>query len=277
MQMAHLLPPFVIMMRGCVLDDVATVEIGDPRLVEDTINSKLIYFVKGDGSSGVALQGDRGYSGARGLKGDSGDKGLVGSQDPTGKRGVEGPAGPPGKIGKMGPVGSKGGIGACGKKGAKGDIGSVGQQGPIGPQGSTGPRCVQCAKRLSGVAGIQGPLGVQGPVGSTGEQGGRGLVEDEGDRGERGVKGEKGIQGDNSNVLSVLADHLSIQLVTPYGEKMCFVKYHISGPVDYRRIVGMLCNVSTYHEPMWHCDAKFINGQGHEKANVQKAAGHGHF
>ena len=28
---------------------------------------------------------------------------------------------------------------------------------------------------------------------------------------------------------------------------------------------------------MWHFDAKFINGQGHERANVQKATGHGHF
>ena len=35
---------------------------------------------------------------------------------------------------------------------------------------------------------------------------------------ERGVKGEKGIQGDNSDVLSVLADHLPIQLATRYGE-----------------------------------------------------------
>ena len=39
------------------------------------------------------------------------------------------------------------------------------------------------------------------------------------DHGERGVKGEKSIQGDNSNVLSVLADHLPIQLATRYGEK----------------------------------------------------------
>ena len=32
------------------------------------------------------------------------------------------------------------------------------------------------------------------------------------------MKGEKGIQGDNSDVLSVLADHLPIQLATWYGE-----------------------------------------------------------
>ena len=56
------------------MDDVATMEVGDRSLTEDTISSKLIYFVKGDGGSGVALQGDRGPSAARGLKGDSGDK-----------------------------------------------------------------------------------------------------------------------------------------------------------------------------------------------------------
>ena len=62
-----------------VLDDVATMEVGDRYLTTDIINSKLVYFVKGDGSSGdiVALQGDRGPSGARGLKGDSGDKGPL--------------------------------------------------------------------------------------------------------------------------------------------------------------------------------------------------------
>ena len=42
------------------------------------------------------------------------------------------------------------------------------------------------------------------------------------------VKGEKGIQGGNSDVLSVLADHLPIQLATRYGEKMYFIKYHVS-------------------------------------------------
>ena len=31
-----------------MLDDVATMEIGDWHLETDTINSKLIYFVKGD-------------------------------------------------------------------------------------------------------------------------------------------------------------------------------------------------------------------------------------
>ena len=41
--------------------------------------------------------------------------------------------------------------------------------------------------------------------------------------------------------------------------------------------MGTLRNVSAYHEPMWHFDAKFVDGQGYEKANVQKATGHGHF
>ena len=62
-----------------VLDDVATMEIGNRQIATDEIDSKLVYFVKGDGGSGVALQGDRGSSGTRGLKGDSGDKGPVGS------------------------------------------------------------------------------------------------------------------------------------------------------------------------------------------------------
>ena len=38
-------------------------EVGDRDLITDTVSSKLVYFVKGDGSSGVALQGP---SGARG-------------------------------------------------------------------------------------------------------------------------------------------------------------------------------------------------------------------
>ena len=42
------------------------------------------------------------------------------------------------------------------------------------------------------------------------------------------MKGEKGIQRDNSDVLSVLAEHLPIQLATWHGEKMCFIKYHVS-------------------------------------------------
>ena len=41
--------------------------------------------------------------------------------------------------------------------------------------------------------------------------------------------------------------------------------------------MGTLHSVCTYHEPAWHFDAKFIDGQGHEMANAQIAAGHGHF
>ena len=37
-----------------------------------------------------------------------------------------------------------------------------------------------------------------------------------------------------------------------------------------------LRSVSAYHEPAWHFDAKFVNGKGHEMANVHKATGHGH-
>ena len=115
--------------------------------------------------------------------------------------------------------------------------------------------------------GLKGDKGIQGSVGTKG---------DCGERGEHGVKGEKGIQDDNSNVLSVLADHLLID-----SEKMCFVKYHVSedslSSIELSGFVGTLHNVSTYHEPAWHLDAKFVDGQGHEMVNVQKAIGHGHF
>ena len=62
---------------------------------------------------------------------------------------------------------------------------------------------------------------------------------------------------------------------------MCFVKYHVSE--DLSSVVRMtggvqtLRNVSAYNEPTWHFDAQFIDKQGHAKANVQKASGHGHF
>ena len=113
---------------------------------------------------------------------------------------------------------------------------------------------------------MKGDKGIQGSVGAKG---------DRGERGER-VKGEKGIQGDNSDVLSVLAD----QLATRYGEKTCFVKYHVSEDrssiIELSGGVGTLRNVSAYHEPAWHFGAKFVDGQGHEMANLQKATGHGH-
>ena len=41
--------------------------------------------------------------------------------------------------------------------------------------------------------------------------------------------------------------------------------------------VQTLRNVSAYNEPTWHFDAQFVDKQGHAKANVQKASGHGHF
>ena len=249
-----------------VLGDVVTMEV-DNR--------------EGDDGSGVALQGDRGPSGVKGLKGDFGDRGPVGSQGPAGKRGAVGPGGPPGKIGKMGPVGNKGDIGARGEKGDKGDAGGIGQQASVGLRGSTGPRGVQGAKGLRGVAGIQGPLGMQGPVGASGVKGERGP---QGDRGERGERGEKGLQGDTdgyTDVLSILADHLLIQLATRFGEKMCFGKYHVSEDklsiVESSGGVQTLRNVSAYHEPAWHFDAKFIDRQAHTRANLQKAQGHGHF
>ena len=83
-----------------ILDDVATMKVGDRNLITER---KIVncYILHG------------------GLKGDSGDNGPVGSRIPSGKRGIEGPEGPPVKIGKVGPLGSRGGIGARGEKGNK--------------------------------------------------------------------------------------------------------------------------------------------------------------
>ena len=76
------------------------------------------------------------------------------------------------------------------------------------------------------------------------------------------MKGEKGIQGDNS---SVFTNHLPIQLATRYGEKVCFAMYHVSEDrssiVELSGGVRTLRSVSACHEPMWHFDAKFVNGQ----------------
>ena len=95
------------------------------------------------------------------------------------------------------------------------------------------------------------------------------------------MKGEKCIQGDNADVLSVLAEHLPIQLATRYGEKLLIIKYHVSEDrssiVELSGGVEMLRSVSAYHEPAWHFDAKFVSGQGHEMANVHKATVHGRF
>ena len=133
-------------------------------------------------------------------------------------------------------------------------------QGPVGSTDGQGER------------DLKGDKGVEGSVGAKG---------DPGEQGERGVKGEKGILDGNSNVLSVLADHLPIQLATRYGDKMCFAKYHVledrSSIIELSGGVGTLRNVSAYHGHAWHFDAKFVDGQGHEMANLQKATGRGHF
>ena len=137
---------------------------------------------------------------------------------------------------------------------------------------------------VEGVGGIADPDGLRGPAGVKCDRGTRGIVGDQGDRGERGERGErgdKGIQGDTSDVLSVLATHLPIKLGKRYGEKMCFVKYHVSDDkssiVETSGGVQTLRNTSAYHEPTWHFDAKFVDRQEHTRANVQKAPGHGHF
>ena len=168
----------------------------------------------------------------------------------------------------------------------KGDAGGIGPQGLVGPKGSTGLRGVRGVEGVHGVAGpdgLQGPAGVKGDCGPQGPFGIQGLVGDQGDcgeRGEHGERGEKGLQGDTSDVLSVLAAHIPIQLVKRYGKNMCFVKYHVSedkSSIVESSGVQMLHNVSVYHKPAWHFDAKFVDRQDHTKANVQKAPGHRHF
>ena len=61
---------------------------------------------------------------------------------------------------------------------------------------------------------------------------------------------------------------------------MCFIKYHVSEDslsiIECSGGVGTLRSVSAYREHTWHFDAKFVSGQEHEMANVQKATGHGH-
>ena len=121
---------------------------------------------------------------------------------------------------------------------------------------------------------MQGPIGttgVQGERGLEGHYGTLGLVEgDRDERGERGERGEKGIEGDTSDVLSVLADHLPIQLATRYGEKVCFIKYHVSEDrsiiVESSGCVETLRNVSAYHKPARHFEGKFVNGEGHTES-----------
>ena len=88
-------------------------------------------------------------------------------------------------------------------------------------------------------------------------------------------------QGDTSDVLSVLASHLPIQLAKRYGEKTCFVKYHVSeDQSSVVRIPGgvqTLRNVGAYHDPTWHFNAQFVDKEEHTMADVQTAPGHGHF
>ena len=72
---------YVTSSRVYVLDNVATMDVSDRYL--KAVSRKLIYFVKSDGGSSGALQGDRGPSGTRGLQGDSGGQGSVGSSGPA--------------------------------------------------------------------------------------------------------------------------------------------------------------------------------------------------
>ena len=299
-----------------VLDDVTTTKVTTRKTATDNRSSKLIYFTECDDGSGVALQGDWAPSGVRGLKGDSGDQEPIGSQGPAGKRGAVGSGGPPGKIGKIGPpgpiriigsvgargekgdkgdvgpggtpgpIGRKGNVGARGEKCEKGDVGGIVPQGLVGPRGSTGLICVQGVEGVRGVAdpdGLRGPAGVKGDRGPQGPFGIQGLVGDQGDRAERGERGEggdKGLQGDNSDVLSVLAAQIPIQLAKRHGVKMCFVKSHVSEDkssiVESSGGLQRLRNVSAFHELVWHFDAKFVDKQMYTKENVQKAPGHGH-
>ena len=112
---------------------------------------------------------------------------------------------------------------------------------------------------VDGVRGVAGPDGLRGPAGVKDDRGPQEpfgiqvLVGDQGDRGERGERGEqgeKGLQGDTSDVLSVLAVHIPIQLTTRYGEKMCLVKYHVSG--DKSRIVESSGGVQTLRNVSAH-------------------------
>ena len=212
------------------MDDETTMQVTNRKIATDKISSILIYFVEADDGSGVAPQEDREPTGVRGLKGDSGGQGPSGRQGPAGQRGAVGSEGPPGKIGKIGPpgpVGGKGNVGARGEKSEKGNVGSADPQGPVGPKGSTG---------LIGVRGVEG------------------VTEAEKARlvfkvfleikvNEASVDSVVNEEKRASDVLSVLATHLPIQLAERYGEKMCLVKYHISE--DESSVVRMTGGVQT--------------------------------
>ena len=127
-------------------------------------------------------------------------------------------------------------------------------------RGVEGVRGVAGPDRLRGHAGVkghgQGPFGIQVLVGVQG---------DRDERGERGERGENGLPGDTSNFLSVLVAHIPIQLAKRYGEKMCFVNYHVSEDkssiVESSGAVQTLRNANAYNERTWHFDAKFFDKQ----------------
>ena len=209
------------------------------------------------------------------LKGDSGDQGPSGRHGPAGKGGAVMPGGPPGKIGQIvppgtieskgsvgarggkgdkgdvdgigppgppGPIGGKGSVGARGEKGDKGDDGGIGTQGLVGPQGSTGQRGVRGVRGVASPDGLRGPASVKCDRGPQGPVGIQGIVGDQGDRGERGERverGEKGIQGGTSDVLSVLAAHIPIQLAKRYGEKCALssIMYQRTSRALWNRLV----------------------------------------
>ena len=239
------------------------------ELIINIYKHYLAYW-KEDGSKGNATsnKGDRGIQGKRGATGGAGPSGGAGvKRDRSG----DGPPGPKGERGVAGVQGEKGNFGSCGPKGEQGARELVG---PVGPKGMQGVQGTRGDRGPIGTGGDQVVRGSTSPVGFKSVQGVQGAKGDLDNRGEHGVKGEKGIQGDNSDVLSVLAEHLPIQLATRYGEKICFIKYHVSKDRSSIIDVGTLRSVSAYHEPAWHSDAKFVSGHGHEMANVQKVTGH---
>ena len=135
-------------------------------------------------------------------------------------------------------------------------------------------RGVEGVRRVAGPDGLRGPAGVKGDRGPQGPFGIQGFVGDQGDcdeRGERSERREKDLQGNNSDVLSVLAAHLPIQLATRYGEEMCFVKYHVSEEksniVESSVGVETMRNFRAHNQPTWHFDAKFVDRQEHTESS----------
>ena len=106
--------------------------------------------------------------------------------------------------------------------------------------------------------GSTGGIGERDSKGDKGIQGSAGAKDDRGERGELGVKGEKGIQGDNSDVLSVLAEHIPIQLATRYGENMCFIKYHASE--DRSSVIELAGGVGTLPRGILMLNLSMVKG-----------------